>query len=554
MTLLGRRNRVPAFPDTPSPRGSAQERQHLGVSDLGEVGVELTDRPEPAGLQRAHHLVDLGGERGDGLRWADWQGAHQTLRFPPGHMGQGSAQGRPGGHTVVRDDHHPARHRRHHTEHLLTAPHLGDGIAHDAVLCRCIDAQTRDEALVEKRHPIRGDRPDGEFGVVRSPHLDRAQHPELAGQGRGDLGGHDDATAGHAEHERRSAGERFQQAGEHSAGFTPIAVPGHDARLPTGTGAITGTVTRMRRLLLVANPAASGFTAMLHRSVLATLRTRFEVTPIWPNGPEEAEAEAATAAAAGFDVVAAMGGDGIVHRVANGLVGSGTALAVIPAGTSNVFARLTGHPRRGSAAAAAIVESRGVLRLPTARLVAEGDSGRIERAAVFAAGVGLDADLIRESDRKPLRKVGAGTLHYTRSAMRVALGEYRRRLPDLSVTVDDASLRAVTVIAQIHQDFTYLGRRPLTISPGGGPAVVCLRRATPARLIRVVIAAARRRDPAAVPGVRVWHPFKTVTVAADRTVGLEADGEYLGEVTALAITLEPGSLGLIDPRGVPRGK
>ena len=302
------------------------------------------------------------------------------------------------------------------------------------------------------------------------------------------------------------------------------------------------------RLLLVANPAASGFTAMLHRSVVAALRSRFDVTPIWPNGPEEAEAAAAAAAADRVEVIAAMGGDGIVHRVANGMVGTASCLAVIPAGTSNVFARLTGHPRRGVAAATALAESRTVRSLATARISADGPSGPVDRVAVFAAGVGFDADVIHDSDRRPLRKVGAGTIHYMRSALRVALSDYRRRGPDLAVAVDGASTRAVTVIAQVHDHFTYLGRRPLTVSPQGGPAVIAIRRATPLRLIRVVTAAIRERDPAAVGGVRVWHPFERLEVTVDGAAGFEADGEYLGTISSLSLTMVPDSLQLLDPR------
>ncbi|MBT8212186.1 MAG: acylglycerol kinase family protein, partial [Acidimicrobiia bacterium] len=90
-----------------------------------------------------------------------------------------------------------------------------------------------------------------------------------------------------------------------------------------------------RRLLLIANPAASGFTGAMHRNVMATLNRDFEVVPIWPDGPAEAAAAARDAATDGFDVVAAMGGDGVVHHVANGIAYSPTALAIIPAGTTN---------------------------------------------------------------------------------------------------------------------------------------------------------------------------------------------------------------------------
>ena len=304
----------------------------------------------------------------------------------------------------------------------------------------------------------------------------------------------------------------------------------------------------MERLLLVANPAASGFTAALHRQVLTILRDRYAVTAAWPGGPEEAEAGARDAAAAGVEVVAAMGGDGIVHRVANGIVGTQSALAVVPAGTSNVFARITGYPRRGAAAAKAIAAASRVTPLPTIRMQASGPDGGISRIVLFAAGLGYDAAVIRDSERRPLGKVGAGTIHYTRSALRVALGDYRSRDADLTVEVDGDRRRAATVIAQVHDRFTFIGRRSVTLSPEGGPAVMVLERTTPGRLLRTVGRAARHRSVSVVAGTRVWHPFTKLEATADTTTGLEADGEYLGEVARLELTVAPRSLLLVDPR------
>jgi diacylglycerol kinase family enzyme len=306
----------------------------------------------------------------------------------------------------------------------------------------------------------------------------------------------------------------------------------------------------MRRLLLMANPAASGFTAMLHRAVVATLRPHFEVTPVWPDDPLQAEAEAAAAAAAGVDVVVAMGGDGIVHRVANGIAGTRSCLAVIPAGTSNVFARITGHPRRGTTAAEAIVAASQVVELSTLRIDATGPGVAIGRVAVFAAGLGYDAAVIRESERRPLGKVGAGTIHYTRSSLRVAFAGYRNRHPDISVTVDGAASRAATVIVQVHDQLTFLGRRALTLSPEGGPAAVAIQRTTPWRLLQVVTAAARHRHPGKVPGVAVWHPFEHLEATADGVTGLEADGEYRGEIAHMTLKVMPASLRLLVPGAV----
>ena len=61
-------------------------------------------------------------------------------------------------------------------------------------------------------------------------------------------------------------------------------------------------------------------------------------------GPGDAEELARRAAAAGVDVVVAVGGDGTLNEVVNGLDGYDTPLGVVPLGTANDFARQAGIP------------------------------------------------------------------------------------------------------------------------------------------------------------------------------------------------------------------
>jgi diacylglycerol kinase family enzyme len=301
----------------------------------------------------------------------------------------------------------------------------------------------------------------------------------------------------------------------------------------------------MGRLLLVANPAASGFTASLHRYVVEILRGTHDVTPVWPDGPDEAQSVAAEAASDGADLVVAMGGDGVVHRVANGVVGSATALGVIPAGTTNVFARLMGYPRSARAAAEAI-ESGRISPEPTIYIETMGPEGEDKRHAVFAAGLGYDAELIRDSDRTPLRKVGFGVVHYARSGLRTAR-TYRKRRPGLDVEVGGDVRRAVTVLLQVHDEYSYFGRRVVTLSPAGGPAMVTVRRLPATRLARTMWRALRHRSLKGVPGVEVWHPFESVAVETAAPVAYQADGESLGDVTSLMARFEPDALLVIRP-------
>lgn len=297
----------------------------------------------------------------------------------------------------------------------------------------------------------------------------------------------------------------------------------------------------MRRLVLVANPAASGFTASLHRDVVSILQAGFVVTPVWPDRADEARVAAVEAAAEGYDVVVAMGGDGVAHQVANGLIDSHTALGVVPAGTTNVLARILELPGKPRKAAEVIAQATGSRHLPTLRLESDGPDGRQTRFATFAAGVGFDAEVIRESERHPIKKVGAGTLHYIKSTMRVVLSGYRRRLPNLRVTVDGDSTDAVAAMVQIHDDFTYLGRTDLSLgSPP--PVAISVRRVSAGRLVRLIARAARRRPIDEIRGVRVWPQFGQMTVDAEPTAWMEADGELIGKVSLLEATPEPARL------------
>jgi len=292
----------------------------------------------------------------------------------------------------------------------------------------------------------------------------------------------------------------------------------------------------MRRLLLVANPAASGFTASLHRDVAEILERTFHVTAIWPNGPARARTDSASAAADGFDVVVAMGGDGVVHEVANAIIGTSAALGIIGAGTTNVLRRIAGFPRKPRDAAEALANATGTRALPTLALTETAGGSARDHIATFAAGVGFDAEVVQESERRPLSKVGFGMLHYARSSTKVAMA-FRDRLPTLRVTDGRRTADAVAVQIQIHDHFTYLGRVPLRLGSGPKPIAAVITRVTTPRLLNAVARAAFSGDVARVPGIEVWEGFEQLQVTSEPPSWIEADGELLGRASAL--TAEP---------------
>jgi len=290
------------------------------------------------------------------------------------------------------------------------------------------------------------------------------------------------------------------------------------------------------RLLLVANPAASRFTGSTHRDVVEILSAGYEVATIWPNGPEEARRAASQAAKQGVDVVAAMGGDGIAHRVANGIAGTDTALAVIPAGTTNVVASIIGLPGNPRRAAQHVLGGR-IITMPALRVTAEpGEDGDL---VLFSAGVGLDADVVATAERDPIRKMGFGPVHYARSALSVLLRDYGRARPTLRVAAPGRRADAVAVFVQLHDRYTDVARIPmrLTTTRNAGITALIVSRVTPAVAARVLTRGLTHRELHRIPGIDVWQGVAGLTVRAEPPARYQADGELLG--TAGWVELAP---------------
>ncbi len=104
----------------------------------------------------------------------------------------------------------------------------------------------------------------------------------------------------------------------------------------------------MAKILLVVNPVAGrGKTLKMLprvRKRLAELGLAFDLTET--NAPDDATRIAREAAEKGYEIVACIGGDGTVSETGRGLIGTDTALALIPAGTGNDFARALGVYRK----------------------------------------------------------------------------------------------------------------------------------------------------------------------------------------------------------------
>jgi len=134
--------------------------------------------------------------------------------------------------------------------------------------------------------------------------------------------------------------------------------------------------------LVINQTAGSGFAKKVGEKVIQWLTEEGRPHSVsYTEGPGHAEELAKSAVTKGAETVIAVGGDGTVCETARGLLGTKTALGVVPAGTGNDFAKALGMPKKPREALSFIFDH-------PARPV---DAGRVNDLAFFnVCGTGFD--------------------------------------------------------------------------------------------------------------------------------------------------------------------
>jgi diacylglycerol kinase family enzyme len=301
------------------------------------------------------------------------------------------------------------------------------------------------------------------------------------------------------------------------------------------------------RVVVIANPVASQFTGGAHRDVMSILTANHQVEALWPSTATEAADMSEAMAADGADVVVAMGGDGMVHHISQGLIGTGAALGIIPAGTTNVIARLLGIPSRHTKAAKLIGRHPAPTSVGVVRMTLQRGTVETIHHAIFACGVGLDAEVVIRADQDPYRKYRFGSVHYLRTAVGVALGKFAGIKPHIAATDGERTAMASTVLVQFREVYTYFGKLPIRLAdqPPRPMTILSLDRLRRSRVPQVAIDALLGRDLTRVKGAEVWEEVHRLVLEADPPMATQADGEALGVVDSAVIEWVPTALTVI---------
>lgn len=303
------------------------------------------------------------------------------------------------------------------------------------------------------------------------------------------------------------------------------------------------------RILLIVNATASSVTARRRVIIQKALGADHELEVAETSRRGHAARLARGAAAEGVDVVVVLAGDGTLNEAADGLVGTDTAIAPLPGGSTNVYARTLGIPDDPVDAAGGLLDS---LERRSFRRIGLGRVG--DRHFLFHCGVGFDAAVVESVERRSAFKRYAAHPLFVAAAFDTWLRTYDHSHGRFSVTLPDGRTvpDATFLIISKTSPYTYLGHRPIVVAPAatlGSPLSLTVVRSRHVPSILSVAARAfmstkalhRQRDVTQYDGVTA------ATVESDEPFPFQVDGDYLGDVRRLDVAYVPDALTLVAP-------
>jgi diacylglycerol kinase (ATP) len=300
-----------------------------------------------------------------------------------------------------------------------------------------------------------------------------------------------------------------------------------------------------RRVHVIINPASGK-----NEPILNTLNDVFEehgvtwdvsVTHRYGDAADQARA----AIADGVDLVAAYGGDGTQHEVANAVVTAAVAtgrrvpMGILPGGTGNGFAREVGTPRKLREATVLLCTSTRTRSIDVGRLTAIGQAKVDDRYFIQRLYIGIEPE--EQTSRELKNKYGV--FAYTVSAAGRASGQREFRY---QVDIDGEALEfEASKIYLVNSGMTGAG---LKIShdyaiDDGLLDCFALDKATVGTF---VAAASRFLNLHTAEARRYFRQARSVSLKVEPDQPIWADGEYIGR-TPLSVDVLQGALTVVVP-------
>jgi len=312
---------------------------------------------------------------------------------------------------------------------------------------------------------------------------------------------------------------------------------------------------------LVVNPNATATSPRTRDVLVHALAAEHDIEVIETDHRGHAEEIGRRARHERADIVVALGGDGTVNELANGMLEGGPGpevpvLTAVPAGSANVFARAIGFPPDPVEATGMVLEGMREKHIRTIGLgkleATRADGSTFGRWFLFNAGLGVDAEVIHAMERLREKGTTATSTRYARTALEQVLLHTDRRSPALTVVrpgvppIDHVFL----AIVQNTAPWTFLGSLPINPSPRASfdtgldlwaPRTLSILPTL--RYFRRMVTGSKAGSTKR--GLLAVHDAAELNFESIRPVALQVDGEGLGDVVAASMRSMPRALRVI---------
>ncbi|HEY0704574.1 MAG TPA: diacylglycerol kinase family protein [Candidatus Acidoferrales bacterium] len=292
-------------------------------------------------------------------------------------------------------------------------------------------------------------------------------------------------------------------------------------------------------IFVVVNPASGGGrAARAEPAVAATLAAAGRSAKfVHSRSTDDIHELAARAAAEGFRYVAALGGDGALHHLIEGVIGKDVVVGFFPAGNGNDIARALGIPNHPVEAAKAFL--RGAPRAVDVVRVRSG--GGLTAHFIGAGGLGMDAEAAYLANTR--FKSWPGTSRYLAGMMQAYFGG---KLWKLSAQIDGLPWSGEVLFAAVANGNSYGSGLHIAAEAemdDGWLDIVLVGAIRLRRLLKAIPIVLTSGDLRSFPELQRFRCRK-ISMQTDRVARLHGDGEDLGESPA-EFKVMPGAVRII---------
>jgi len=301
------------------------------------------------------------------------------------------------------------------------------------------------------------------------------------------------------------------------------------------------------RILLIVNSFASSVTPRNTVLVHEHLAKHHDVQVVETNERGHATRFAQDAASRGLDAVVGFGGDGTLNEIATGLAGSDTALAMLPGGSTNVFVRTLGIANDPMVALTQLMA--GIDRNEIERVSLGQANGRY---FTFHAGIGYDAAVVEQVERRSSLKRVVGQPLFAYSALHSWFKSYDRKYPHFTMNIDGRAIpNGFFSVVLNTNPYTFVGKHPIHLSAAASLekklVVVTFRKMTTPLMLKTLYSALRRGGLETSSGIDIATDVENVKIEFPAPFPYQLDGDYLGDTTSIEIKHCPEALRLVRP-------